>query len=335
MLPKIGVLLGDPCGIGPELVAKLLADEVAIARARVLVIGDGRYLAAGRRVAGLDGTLPAYKSAEAWAAGSQSPALLDFPGADPAGLVPGTAMEPAGRTVLECLRLALALARAGTIDAICFAPFNKQAMHMAGLGFDDELQFVAHEIGFDGPVSEFNVLDTLWTGRVTSHIPLSKVSGAVTREGVVRAVRLIHDALRAAGIPRPRIGVAGLNPHAGDGGVFGREEIDVIAPAVGEAKAAGIAALGPFPADIIFRRAQAGEFDAVVSMYHDQGQIAMKLMGFERGVTVLGGLPIAVTTPAHGTAFDIVGRGIANPEAMRRAFLVGCRMAAERQRAAA
>ncbi len=335
MLPKIGVLLGDPCGIGPELVAKLLADETLIARARVLVIGDGRYLAAGRSVAGTEGQLPVYKAAQAWAAGGQTPALLDLRAADPEALTPGTAMEPAGRAVLDCLRFALKLAQDGTIDAICFAPFNKQAMHMAGLGFDDELQFVANEIGFGGPVSEFNVLEKLWTGRVTSHIPLAKVSESITREGVVEAVRLISGALTASGVARPRIGVAGLNPHAGDGGVFGREEIDVIAPAVVEAKAAGIAADGPFPADIVFRRAQAGEFDAIISMYHDQGQIAMKLMGFERGVTVLGGLPIPLTTPAHGTAFDIVGRGIANPEATRQAFMVACRMAKARLSAAA
>jgi 4-hydroxythreonine-4-phosphate dehydrogenase len=132
-------------------------------------------------------------------------------------------------------------------------------------------------------------------------------------------------------VTAPRLAVAALNPHGGEGGLFGREEIDAIAPAIQQARLDGIDAQGPFPADTIFLRARAGTFDAVVSMYHDQGQIAMKLMGFERGVTVQGGLPIPITTPAHGTAFDIAGRGVANPEALRQAFLLACRMAANRK----
>jgi 4-hydroxythreonine-4-phosphate dehydrogenase len=158
-------------------------------------------------------------------------------------------------------------------------------------------------------------------------VPLAAVTGLITEDAVLKATQLAHAALRAAGNPHPRIAVAGLNPHAGDGGIFGREEIDVIAPAIERARAEQIAAAGPYPADTVFVRARGGEFDAVVTMYHDQGQIAMKLMGFERGITILAGLPVPITTPAHGSAFDIAGKGAARVDALREAYLTACRMA--------
>jgi len=165
---------------------------------------------------------------------------------------------------------------------------------------------------------------------VTSHIPLSQVPGAITEAAILRSLRLTHDAMTAAGFARPRIAVAALNPHAGDGGNFGREEIDLIEPAVQKGSTEGIAVDGPFPSDTVFLRAKGGQYDAVLTMYHDQGQIAMKLMGFERGVTMLGGYPFPICTPAHGTAYDIAGRGIANPGAAREAFLLAARAASRR-----
>jgi 4-hydroxythreonine-4-phosphate dehydrogenase len=182
-------------------------------------------------------------------------------------------------------------------------------------------------------VCEFNVLDKLWTSRVTSHVSLKDVSGLVTREAVTQGIELLMSAIRRAGVAAPRIAVCGLNPHNGDNGSFGREELDVIGPAVDEARSRGLPVEGPFAADTIFLKLQ-GEhpaYDGVVTMYHDQGQIAMKLMGFWRGVTVQGGLPFPITTPAHGTAFDIAGQGIANPGAMQRAFELACRMGASNE----
>ena len=173
-------------------------------------------------------------------------------------------------------------------------------------------------LGFKGAATEFNILEGLWNARVTSHIPL--VGGIVAPYRSTRssqALELTATALRAAGFEPPRIGVAALNPHAGDGGNFGREEIDIIEPAVKKAKAKGLPADGPYPADTVFVRAKAGQFDAVLTMYHDQGQIAMKLLGFDRGVTLLGGFPFPICTPAHGTAYDIAGKGIANVGAAR------------------
>jgi 4-hydroxythreonine-4-phosphate dehydrogenase len=163
-------------------------------------------------------------------------------------------------------------------------------------------------------------------------VPLRAVADLITEDAVLQAARLAHRTLRAAGKSHPRIAVAGLNPHAGDGGIFGREEIEVIAPAIERAKAEQIAASGPYPADTVFVRAKDGAFDAVVTMYHDQGQIAMKLMGFEEGITILAGLPVAITTPAHGSAFDIAGRGIAGVNALRQAYVTACKLAQARRR---
>ena len=163
-------------------------------------------------------------------------------------------------------------------------------------------------------------------------MPLVQVAALITEERVLETVRLVDAALKACGAEAPRIAVAGLNPHAGDGGNFGREEIDSIAPAVARAGEEGIDAHGPFSPDTVFVRARGGGFDAVVTMYHDQGQIAMKLMGFESGVTVFGGLPVPITTCAHGTGYDIVGRGKANPEGLRQALTLCRRMAQRRHR---
>jgi 4-hydroxythreonine-4-phosphate dehydrogenase len=238
-----------------------------------------------------------------------------------------------GRFALANYRHALTLARDGRAEAVCFTPFNKNAMRLAHPTYDDEISFSAEVVGLEGPASEFNVLDRLWNARVTSHISLAEVASRITAERVLRAIRLTDSSMRGAGFDRPRIAVAGLNPHAGDGGNFGREEIDAIEPAVQQARAAGIATEGPFPADTVFLRAKSGAFDAVLTMYHDQGQIAMKLMGFDRGVTLLGGFEFPICTPAHGTAYDIAGKGIAGIGAARAAVLLAAEMA-QRKKAA-
>lgn len=335
MKPRIGVLLGDPNGVGPELAAKLLAADDIGGRADVIVIGDKGILGAGAAVAGCRVPVRIIADiAEADFSGRELP-FLNVPGIAPEDVTPGKATAAGGHSCVVALRAALALAKQGAIDGFCFAPLNKYALKLGGCPVADEHIFFAHELGFDGPFCEHNVLEGLWTTRVTSHIALKDVCPLITPERILRAIRLAHDTLGSAGFARPRIAVAALNPHAGDGGMFGREEIDIIAPTVSQAKAAGIDVQGPFAADTVFVKARDGQYDAVVTMYHDQGQIAMKLMGFSRGVTVSGGLPIPITTPASGTAFDIVGKGVANPEGLRQAFQLVCRMAeVRRQRAA-
>jgi 4-hydroxythreonine-4-phosphate dehydrogenase len=318
--------MGDPAGISPELTVRAVALPEIRDAADLVVIGDARVLAAGATVAGIDPDVDIRPRLDESAA--QRPVFLDLGHLDPAAIAVGTATRAGGEFALANFRAALRLAAAGSVDAVCFTPFNKAAMRAAHPGYDDEIGYSAEVLGTHGPASEFNILEGLWNARVTSHVPLSAVAASITRERVIDAIRLTDRSLRDANITAPRIAVAALNPHAGDAGNFGREEIDVIAPAIGDAKREGIDAAGPFPSDTVFVRARNGNFDAVVTMYHDQGQIAMKLMGFDRGVTLMGGFAFPIVTPAHGTAYDIAGKGIANVGATRAALLLGARMAA-------
>jgi 4-hydroxythreonine-4-phosphate dehydrogenase len=303
MRPRLAFFVGDPNGIGPELSATLLARPQTHAAAQVAVFGDARLLPQGMEFETVSGL-----AQEA--------------------LTPGRANAAAGRWVIDALKCMARAARERNVDGIVFAPLNKQAMKLGGLQYHDEQHLFAAELHAKGYSVEFNVIDRLWTSRVTSHIPFKDVAGAITEQGILDAVRIIDEALKRDGRPRPRIAVAGLNPHAGEGGTIGREEIELIGPAIECARREGIEALGPFPADTIFVAARRGDFDAVVTMYHDQGQIAMKLMGFDRGVTVLGGLPVPITTCAHGTAYDLVGKNVANIVPLTNAFELAARLAA-------
>ena len=331
--PRIALVLGDPAGIGPELVARLLADPASSA-ADLLLIADRAELERGMDVAG---QRTPYAVADSIAAADLSqgkPVLVDYRGETQGTFERAAATAKGGRYCLDTLWMALDAVKRGLADAIVFAPLNKHSLHEAGMRTSDELHWFVDQLGFDGPVCEFNVLDGLWTSRVTSHIAHRDVADQITAEGVTRGIELIHRELLRSGVASPRIAVCGLNPHNGDNGSFGREEIDIIRPAVDAARDRGIPVEGPFAADTIFLKVQGEQrqYDAVVTMYHDQGQIAMKLMGFWRGITVQGGLPFPILTPAHGTAFDIVGQGIANPGAMLQTFRLACRMALARRR---
>jgi 4-hydroxythreonine-4-phosphate dehydrogenase len=238
----------------------------------------------------------------------------------------GEAQAVGGTSVLSILDACMDAALADEVDAICFAPLNKLAMKQGGLKHEDELHHFAEYLGVQDYFCEFNTLGDLWTARVSSHVPLKDAASYLTKDRIKSAARLIYRSLVAAGVKAPRLAVAGFNPHGGEGGTCGREEIDIIEPAVRELVAEGIPAQGPFPADTLFLKARDGEFEAVVTMYHDQGQIAIKLMGFSKGVTVQGGLPVPITTPAHGTAYNIVGRGLADVQATYNAFRIAARM---------
>lgn len=333
--PVIGVLPGDPNGVGPELAARLLAADDVRETAAIVAIGDRRIFAMGEKIAGVSISFHVIDDVSRACFSPGVVDLLDIPTIDPDDVTPGQATAAGGRSAYETLRMALRLGQAGDIDGFTFAPLNKKALTLGGSPFGDEHVLFAHELGHAGPYCEHNVLGDLWTTRVTSHIPLKDVAAHITIDRVLAMTRLAHETLSGAGYDNPRIGVCALNPHGGDGGLFGREEIDVIGPAIAAARAAGIEASGPWPPDTVFIKARDGAFDAVVTMYHDQGQIAMKLMGFSRGVTVSGGLPLPITTPASGTAFDIVGKGIASAEGLRHAFFLVCRMAAARRNRAA
>jgi 4-hydroxythreonine-4-phosphate dehydrogenase len=329
--PLIALAMGDPAGISPELTAKIVALDEVRARGRLVVIGDRRIFDEGARIAGVTPELTTVKPDADLRATAGETLFVDLGHLDPREVEPKTATLAGGKFALANYRHALELARDRRVDAVCFTPFNKQAMRLARADYDDEIAFSAEVAGLKTPASEFNVLGELWNARVTSHIPLKDVAARLSSERIHRALELTDACMRNAGFARPRIAVAGLNPHAGDGGNFGREEIDIIAPVVVAGQREGIAVQGPFPADTVFLRAKRGDFDAVLTMYHDQGQIAMKLMGFDRGVTLLGGFPFPICTPAHGTAYDIAGQGIASTGATRAAVLLAAEMAARRR----
>jgi len=319
--------MGDPAGISPEIAAKLLASQVVRQAAELIVFGDRRVLEAGAKVAGVPLDVEVLTNPEEFRGYRGRPVLLDQANLDPASITLGKAVQAGGRFAIHNFRSALRYAAAGKAAAVFFTPFNKHAMRLAHPSYDDEINFIRDALQSAGAASEFNVLGGLWNARVTSHIPLAKVASSITSEAILRSLALTDASMRGAGFARPRIAVAALNPHAGDGGNFGREEIDIIEPAVRAGKDKGFAVDGPYPADTVFLRAKDGHFDAVLTMYHDQGQIAMKLMGFDRGVTLIGGFSFPICTPAHGTAYEIAGKGIANPGASEQALLLAAGIA--------
>jgi 4-hydroxythreonine-4-phosphate dehydrogenase len=327
----IGLMLGDPTGIGPEQCARVLADGRLADAARLVVFADARVLAQGARDAGVAPEWRSYASPDEIDWSRADVPLVDLRNHDPAAIARGAISAESGRIAGETLRHMIDLALAGRLDGICFAPLNKAALHAGGWKFNDEHQMFASLTAHQGFFGEMNVLDGLWMSRVTSHVALRTALDQITPQRIDDALSLADRTMRGAGIPRPRIAVCALNPHAGENGLFGREEIDVIAPAVALAAQRGIACRGPYPSDTVFLKAFAGEFDGVLSMYHDQGQIATKLKGFNRGVTVTAGLRTVFTTPAHGTAFDIVGRGIASTGALEQAVRLCASLAASRK----
>ena len=325
MKPRIAIVPGDPSGIGPELIAKLLHEEGVKDAANILLVGDSHLWQRGADQAGL--SLDLNTISEDAIADQSGLSHLEMETIAPEDVKISEVSAAGGTTSLRCLDKALDLAVEGLVDAVMFAPFNKSSMTSAGLNAEDEHKYMARYLGFTGYHSEINVLDELMTTRVTSHIGLKDVAANIDQEGILKAVNLANDTLKKAGNSRPNIAVAALNPHAGDNGKFGMEEIEILEPAVKTAQERQMNVTGPWPSDTVFLKAKRGEVDAVVTMYHDQGQIAIKLLGFERGVTVAGGLPIPVATPAHGTAFDIAGENKANVGATKQAFNLLVRMA--------
>ena len=334
-LPLLGLMLGDMTGIGPEISARLLAAGTLKSLARIAVVGDARVFELGCADAGANPPWRAYDSVGAIDWSRDEIALVDLHNVDPATIPRGEMSPESGRLTGETLKHMIDLALAGAIDGICFAPLNKAALHRGGWNYPDEHQMFAALTGHSGFFGEMNVIKQFATFRVTSHVALRVALEMITPERITAAVRLADTTLKANGIGRPRIAVAALNPHSGEGGLFGDEEIRIIRPTVDKLAAEGIGCQGPVSSDVIFLKALKGEYDGVVMMYHDQGQIATKLLGFNQGVTVTAGLKTVFTTPAHGTAFDIVGQGKADTGALEQALRIAARMAVARVQAAA
>ncbi len=316
----LGLLLGDPGGIGPEVGAKLVAQH-ADDRVRLEVLGTPEVWARGMAQAGVPG--PAWPDQQPLTNGEAGSGRLVFrPLAGWAEELPavGQTSVSAGRYCLQSLRAAVTLVQQGQWQGFVYAPMNKASLQLGGSPHPDDIGLLSALFGLEQPGSEINVLDELCTARVTSHIPLADVARQITAPGVLAAMQRLDFVLATLDTACRDIAVAGLNPHAGDNGLFGDEEAEILEPAIALAKAQGLSVTGPVSPDTVFVRARRGEFGGVVTMYHDQGQIAMKLLGFERGVTLAAGLPVPVTTTAHGTAFDITGTGKANPGSLVRAL---------------
>jgi 4-phospho-D-threonate 3-dehydrogenase / 4-phospho-D-erythronate 3-dehydrogenase len=331
MKPILGILLGDSSGVGPEIVAKLVGRSEIYEWANAVIIGDYRIFQMGQRIAGLSHPVTVTKHLDSVRYESGRPLFYDYPTLSDREVTLGKVNPKSGKAVFDTLALALDLALDQKIDGFVFAPFNKEAMILGGLPYHSELEFFKAKFNRPNIPGEVSWLDDLWTTRVTSHIGIARVSTFITRENVYNTIRFMDGVLRNFGIDEPRLAVSALNPHAGEGGMFGPEEQEAISPAIVMAKAEGIQAEGPFPADTLFLRIKKENYHAVISMYHDQGQIAMKLLGFDRGVTVHGGLPVAIATSAQGSAFDIAGKGIASPEAITQAFRIAGRLASRLQ----
>lgn len=332
--PVLGLMLGDVTGIGPEISTRLLAGGVLNDVARIAVIGDARVFELGCTDAGVKPPWRVYENVSAIDWSRTEIPVVDLGNIDPATIKRGEMSAESGRLCGATLKHMIDLALAGEIEGISFAPLNKGALHEGGWKYPDEHQMFAALTKHEGFFGEMNVIKEFATFRATSHVSLREAVNLISPQRITAAVRLADATLRANGIGNPRIGVAALNPHSGEGGLFGDEEITIIRPTVDKLRGEGINCVGPVSSDVIFVKAVKGEYDGVVMMYHDQGQIATKLLGFNKGVTVTAGLKIVFTTPAHGTAYDIVGQGKADTGALEQALRIAARMACARTKEA-
>jgi len=334
--PRIALTLGDVAGIGPEVVARSLSDERLRECCRPVVVGHPEVLRRSLKLIGASLSICKVESVTEvdWSSSSipcWNPSLVD------AAAVPSGRIDArAGRAAYDYLVASTRAALSGEIEAITTAPLNKAALHAAGLNYPGHTEILAEECG----VSEFAMMLYLPPGEplrgpfglgvahVTLHTSIRSVPGLLTTPHIKETIQLVDGFLKRIGCPSPRVGVCALNPHAGEEGLFGAEEATLIAPAVEAARAQNILATGPIPADALLRRAVHGEFDGVAAMYHDQGHIALKLIGFERAVNVTLGLPIVRTSPSHGTAFDIAWQGLARAEGFIEAVRTAAMLAA-------
>jgi len=339
-LPLILITMGDPAGIGPEICVKALACADMYEVCRPVVVGDAVVL---QRAVGLTGAVVVLNaiadvSHAAFEAGTVD--VLDLQNVDLTLVEWGKVSAAAGKAAFEYVRTSIELTMSGAADAIVTGPINKEAINLAGYHYAGHTEILADLTGTHD-YAMMLVDGGLRVVHTSTHLSLREACDLVKRDRVLTVIRLAHQAAQALGIAQPTIGVAGLNPHAGEGGLFGTEEIEEIIPAIDAARALGIDAIGPVPPDSLFAKARGAHFDVVVAMYHDQGHIPIKTVGFEldeatglatavRGVNVTLGLPIVRTSVDHGTAFEIAGTGRANHESMKEAMLLAVRLVQKR-----
>ncbi|MDP6408832.1 MAG: 4-hydroxythreonine-4-phosphate dehydrogenase PdxA [Planctomycetota bacterium] len=323
--PLLALTVGDPAGIGPEIAAAALADRRVGAAARVVAVGP-----ASARPQGVEVLTPA--EGPAWRAAGADVGWIESD--DPGGWVLGRAQAASGRAALTALRTGHDLAHAGLVDGLVTGPVSKEAMHLAGEEVEGQTELLGRWCGVDDH-QMLGVAGKLRVLLLSRHLPLREALEEVSAERVHAHLHLLHGALGELGFPAPRLALAGLNPHAGEAGLVGHEEREALEPAVRAARAEGLAVSGPLPADTVFARAAAGEFDGVLALYHDQAFIPLKALGVDRTLTWIAGLPYLRVSPAHGVAFDIAGRGLARPENLVFALVQAAEWAQSRRGAAA
>ena len=324
--PLIGVTIGDPAGVGPEIVARALAQDALHRQARLVVIGSDPVVTAAVKLVGAPLSVHPIQSPAQGSFSTGTLDLIDLANVDFETLLPGVAQPPAGRAAFQYVERAIEMAMSGTIDAFATAPINKEALKAGGVPYIDHTEMLAKLTNSPHPMTMF-ALGNMRIFFLTRHVSLAEACRQITAELVVQGLQQADRELRRLGIARPRIAVAALNPHGGEGGLFGREEIEQITPAVMEARRQGVEVTGPVPADAVFHLNRQGRFDAVLSLYHDQGHIAAKTVDFERTVSVTLGLPFLRTSVDHGTAFDIAWKGIASAVGMEESIRVAAEYA--------
>jgi 4-hydroxythreonine-4-phosphate dehydrogenase len=336
-LPLLAITMGDPAGIGPEIAAMAIADAEVHRLCRPLVIGDAESMRRAVKDCGLDLEVEATRAVDQATFRPNTITVLDLANVDHAALRPGVVSAMCGQAAYDYIARAIELALSGKVDGTVTGPIHKEAIRAAGYEQAGHTEIYAELTGTRDVTmmlaeSGFRVV------HVSTHVSLAEAIARVKKERVLKVTRLAHEALKGMGMARPRVAVAGLNPHAGENGLFGREEIEEIQPAIEAACSEGIAAEGPFPPDTIFPKMKGGQYDVVVCMYHDQGHIPTKLLGFDydhdtdtwksmAGVNITLGLPIVRVSVDHGVAFDRAGQGTANPGSLLEAIRYAARMA--------
>ena len=339
MKPLLAITMGDAAGIGPEIIAKALSLDEVYQVCRPLVVGDAVAIKMGLDVANLSLSINKVGAPEDGLYKRGIIDILSLDNINASALVMGKPQAMAGKASVESVMKAAEMAMRDEVDGIVTAPLNKEAINMAGYKYPGHTELLA-ELAHTQDYAMMLLAGNLRVVHVTTHVALSQVPVLITKDRVFKKIRAAQEAARSLGFERPRIGVAGLNPHSGEGGLFGKEEIEVITPAIDEAKKAGMLVEGPVPPDTIFSKALGGVYDVIVAMYHDQGHIPVKLHGFRldeisgkweevSGVNMTVGLPFIRTSVDHGTAYGKAGRreGTANPQSLVDAIKIAAKMA--------
>lgn len=336
--PFCAVTMGDPAGIGPEVILKSLSAAPVSEDARLVVIGYPAPFERDKRLLGIDLTIDVLDSIGQYTPKHNTLSLLPPDSDLDIPLDYGLRDERCGLAAARSIELSARLAMNGDVDAVVTAPINKESFNMAGYRFEGHTEFYQHLTGA-GEIAMLLTLGDFRVIHVTTHTAVRNVPGLVTRERIITVTTLLHETLVLLGIGRPKIALCGLNPHAGESGLFGDEEATVLIPAAGELRRRGLDITDPLPPDTVFSQAYNGAFDGVVAMFHDQGHIAVKMAAFQKreagydfgGVNTTLGLPIIRTSVAHGTAFDIAGKNVASSASMLEAIDMAVRLARGRK----